>query len=169
MTMTMAMSGADAIAAPPNPYGFIDNPVPGSPFAGFAHLFLLLWFAAVVVVIVRAARRRRRLVRHAMEHKRGDRPDKGAAVDARALDRALNFLDRTVLLSLLFGLFATLVLVGRTLLKIGVSGRVDLVTVAGPWSEALQPLLLALCVSLLAGMASTLLYLPEHRIGRFEH
>lgn len=110
----------------------------------YAHLFLLLWLAAVLVTIARAILWRKKLGRRALELERDSQLNAAVVADARALDRALNFLDRSVFLSLLFGVLATLVLVRRTLQKIGARGQVEFATVAGPWSEAMGPLLFAL-------------------------
>lgn len=157
----VAAGSAFVVAAPTNAYGFIDHPEPGSPLAGFGFLFLTLWLTAILVAVVRAVVLRRKLVRQPIAHGQPGASD----TTVLAFDRAITFLDRSVFLSLLFGLLVMLALVHRTLQKVGAAGRMEFAGVAGPWSEALEPFLFALCISASAGFASTLLYLPGVHTG----
>lgn len=164
--MTSPDQKAQAVAA--NPYGFIDDPAPGSPFAWYAGLCLALWLAASLIAIVRAMLLRKQLVRARAERSGDGRSPPAERSNAKTFDRMLVFLDRTVFLSPIFGVLAALLLVRRTLQKIGAAGQVEFATVAGPWSEAMEPLLFSLGISLLAGLASALLYLPEAHTNRSE-
>lgn len=159
----MAVFVIVATAAVENPYGFIHDPQPGSPIAWFGMLFLLLWLFAILITIVRAGLWRAKLVKRSTDRSLEADP---APAELPAFDRAINFLDRSVYLSLLLGLFVTLALVYRTLIKIGAAGRADFAAVAGPWGEALVPLIFAFCVSLIAGLSSTTLHLPASRVSR---
>lgn len=157
---------AVSAGAQANPYGFDGDLVLAPPLeAWFGFWFLAFWLLAVLIAIVRAGFLRRKQASRAIEVAWTDAMGIAAA---RSLDRAIRFLDRSVLLVLLAGLFVSLALVRRTLLMIGITGQVELGTVAGPWSEALIPFLFALCISLVAGLAGTLLYRPSGHTGRPE-